>query len=183
MDDRTALADLIREKSLKFGDFTLASGKKASYYLDCRNVTLDARGARLIGAGMLELIRDDLPQLVGGMAIGADPITAAILTLAGVEGLPLRGVMVRKEAKQHGTGKYVEGPFAPGEELVVVEDVVTTGGSSLLAIERAEAVGLKVRRVLAIVDRLEGGREAFAARGYELTTLFTIQDFGVKEPK
>lgn len=179
MYDRSALADLIREKSLKFGAFTLASGKQANYYLDCRNVTLDARGALLIGTGMLELLRGDLPPLVGGMAIGADPITAAILTVAGAAGVPLRGVMVRKEAKQHGTGKYVEGPFAPGEELVIVEDVVTTGGSSLLAIERAEAVGLKVRRVLAIVDRLEGGREAFAARGYELTTLFTIRDFGI----
>ena len=113
------------------------------------------------------------------MAIGADPITAAILTLAGMRGLPLRGVMVRKEAKQHGTGKLVEGPFREGESIAIVEDVVTTGGSSLLAIERCEAVGLKVQRVLAIIDRLEGGREAFAARGYELTTLFTIRDFGI----
>ena len=128
---------------------------------------------------MLELLGGDMPDLVGGMAIGADPITAAILTLAGVEGLPLRGVMVRKEAKQHGTGKLVEGPFQPGESIVIVEDVVTTGGSSLLAIERCEAVGLKVKRVLAIIDRLEGGREAFAATGYELTTLFTIRDFGI----
>jgi orotate phosphoribosyltransferase len=182
MYDRQGLIDLIREKALRFGEFTLASGKKASFYLDCRNVTLDARGAQLIGAGMLDLLRDDMPPLVGGMAIGADPITAAILTLAGVEGLPLRGVMVRKEAKQHGTGKFVEGPFVAGEELVIVEDVVTTGGSSLLAIERAEAVGLKVRRVLAIVDRLEGGREAFAAKGYELTTLVTIRDFGIAAP-
>jgi orotate phosphoribosyltransferase len=179
MYDRQALIALIRETALQFGEFTLASGKKASFYLDCRKVTLDARGARLIGAGMLELLRKDTPQLVGGMAIGADPITAAILTLAGVEGLPLRGVMVRKEAKQHGTGKYVEGPFNAGEEVVIVEDVVTTGGSSLLAIERCEAAGLKVRRVLAIVDRLEGGREAFASRGYELTTLLTIRDLGI----
>jgi orotate phosphoribosyltransferase len=183
MYDRQALIDLIREKSLRFGDFTLASGKKASYYLDCRNVTLDSRGAKLIGAGMLELLAADMPPLVGGMAIGADPITAAILTLAGVEGVPLRGVMVRKEAKQHGTGKFVEGPYAAGEELVIVEDVVTTGGSSLLAIERAEAVGLKVRRVVAIVDRLEGGQEAFAARGYELTTLVTVRDFGIEAPQ
>src|SRR5919106_4733930 len=95
--DRNALIALIREQALRFGDFTLASGKKASFYLDCRKVTLDARGAKLIGAGMLELLRGDMPQLVGGMAIGADPITAAILTLAGIEGLPLRGVMVRKE--------------------------------------------------------------------------------------
>jgi len=166
MYDRETLQRLIRDKALRFGDFTLASGKQAKYYLDCREVTLDAQGARLVGEGMLELLAGNMPDLVGGMAIGADPITAAILTLAGVRDIPLRGVMVRKEAKQHGTGKFVEGPFRAGESLVVVEDVVTTGGSSLLAIERCEAVGLKVRRVLAIIDRLEGGREAFAARGY-----------------
>jgi orotate phosphoribosyltransferase len=181
MYDKQALIDLIKETALQFGDFTLASGKKATFYLDCRKVTLDSRGAKLIGAGMLELLGDKLPQLVGGMAIGADPITAAILTLAGVEGKSLRGVMVRKEPKQHGTGKYVEGPYTAGEELVIVEDVVTTGGSSLLAIERCEAAGLKVKRVLAIVDRLEGGREAFAAKGYELTTLLTIKDFGINQ--
>jgi orotate phosphoribosyltransferase len=179
MYDRETLQRLIRDKALRFGDFTLASGKQAKYYLDCREVTLDAQGARLVGEGMLELLAGNMPDLVGGMAIGADPITAAILTLAGVRDIPLRGVMVRKEAKQHGTGKFVEGPFRAGESLVVVEDVVTTGGSSLLAIERCEAVGLKVRRVLAIIDRLEGGREAFAARGYELTTLFTVREFGI----
>jgi len=180
MYDRDALQRLIRAKALRFGEFTLASGKKAKYYLDCREITLDAQGARLVGEGMLELLAGDMPNLVGGMAIGADPITAAILTLAGIQGISLRGVMVRKEAKQHGTGKFVEGPFQAGESLVVVEDVVTTGGSSLLAIERCEAVGLNVKRVLAIIDRLEGGREAFAARGYELTTLFTVRDFGIE---
>ncbi len=180
MYDRDALIQLIVDKALKFGDFTLASGKKAKFYLDCRQVTLDAAGARLIGEGMLDLIAHDMPQIVGGMAIGADPITAAILTLAGIRGLPLRGVMVRKEPKQHGTGKTVEGPFREGESIVIVEDVVTTGGSSLLAIERCEAVGLKVKRVLAIIDRVEGGREAFAAKGYELTTLFTVRDFGIE---
>lgn len=179
MYDRNALQQLIRDKALKFGEFTLASGKKASYYLDCRQITLDAQGAKLVGAGMLGLLAGDMPDLVGGMAIGADPITAAILTLAGVQNQPLRGVMVRKEPKQHGTGKTVEGPFQSGESIVIVEDVVTTGGSSLLAIERCEAVGLKVKRVLAIIDRLEGGREAFAAKGHELTTLFTIRDFGI----
>jgi len=180
MYDRDALQQLIRHKALKFGDFTLSSGKKASYYLDCRQVTLDAQGARLVGEGMLDLLSDDLPDLVGGMAIGADPITASILTLAGLKGLPLRGVMVRKEAKQHGTGKLVEGPFQPGESIAIVEDVVTTGGSSLAAIERCEAVGLHIQRVLAIIDRLEGGREAFEQRGYQLKTLFTIRDFGIQ---
>ena len=179
MYDRQALLDLIKQQALKFGDFTLASGKQASFYLDCRQVTLDARGAQLIGAGMLELLAADMPDLVGGMAIGADPITASILTLAGIQGIPLRGVMVRKEPKGHGLGKHVEGPFQAGERLVIVEDVVTTGGSSLKAIEHCEAVGLKVDRVLAIIDRLEGGRAVFAARGYELTTLFTIKDFGI----
>jgi orotate phosphoribosyltransferase len=179
MYDRESLKQLVRDKALKFGNFTLASGKKARYYLDCRQITLDSQGARLIGEGMLELLAGDMPDLVGGMAIGADPITAAILTLAGINNLPLRGVMVRKEPKQHGTGRTVEGPFQSGESVAIVEDVVTTGGSSLLAIERCEEAGLKVQRVLAIIDRLEGGREAFAARGYELTTLFTVRDFGV----
>jgi len=180
--DKQELIALVREKALQFGEFTLASGKKASYYLDCRKVVLDSVGARLIGEGMLELLGDGPPDLVGGMAIGADPITGAIVTLAGVRGVPLRGVMVRKEPKQHGTGRYVEGPYREGETLVIVEDVVTTGGSSLLAIERCEAVGLRVKRVMAIIDRLEGGREAFAARGYELTTLLTIEDFGIEPP-
>ncbi len=180
MYDKQALIELVRAKALKFGDFTLASGKKAKYYLDCRPVTLDSAGACLVGYGMLDLLGDNLPPLVGGMAIGADPITGAILTLAGVRGTPLRGIMVRKESKGHGTERYVEGAYAEGEEVVIVEDVVTTGGSSLLAIERCESVGLKVRRVLAIVDRLSGGREAFAERGYELTTLLTVRDFGIE---
>jgi len=180
MYDRQALLELVGQQALEFGDFTLASGKKASYYLDCRKVTLDARGAQLVAAGMLELLADDMPPLVGGMAIGADPITGAILALAGARDLPLRGVIVRKEPKGHGTGKLVEGPYQSGEQVVIVEDVVTTGGSSLRAIEHCEAAGLRVQRVLAIIDRLEGGREAFAQRGYELTTLLTIADFGLR---
>ena len=155
MYDRQALIELIRQQALQFGDFTLASGKKASFYLDCRKVTLDSRGARLIGAGMLELLADDLPPLVGGMAIGADPITASILTLAGAQDIPLRGVIVRKESKEHDTGRFVEGPYESGEELVIVEDVVTTGGSSLKAIERCDARRRWVDR--AAVAALGGG--------------------------
>jgi orotate phosphoribosyltransferase len=185
MYDRQALEQLIRDQALQFGQFTLASGKEASFYLDCRKVTLDSCGASLIAEGMLALLGEDLPHLVGGMVIGADPITGAILALAGQrqlhgrDGRPLRGIMVRKEAKGHGTGKFVEGPYAEGEEVVIVEDVVTTGGSSLQAIERCRSVGLKVGRVLAIVDRLEGGREAFHAQGVELATLFSIRDLGI----
>jgi orotate phosphoribosyltransferase len=180
MYDRAKLKKLIREHALKFGEFTLASGKTANYYLDCRQVTLRADALPSIAAGMLELMHNDMPELVGGMAIGADPITAAILTIAGEQDKTLRGIMVRKEAKGHGTKKFVEGPYNEGERVVIVEDVVTTGGSSLKAIEHCEAVGLKVERVLAIVDRLEGGQQAFAEKGYQLNTLFTVEDFGIE---
>lgn len=179
MYDKAALMDLVRKLALQLGDFTLASGKKSKYYLDCRKVTLDSAGANLIADGMLELLGADLPDAVGGMAIGADPITAAIITVAGRSGKSLRGFIVRKEAKQHGTGRDVEGPVQPGDRVIVVEDVVTTGGSSLAAIEKAEVFGLKVLGVLAIIDRLEGGRETLAARGYSLQTLLTIRDFGL----
>ncbi len=182
MYDKQKLIDLIREKALKFGDFTLASGKKAKYYLDGKQVTLDAAGAMLIGEGILELLGDKLPVAVGGMAIGADPITAAVITMAGVRGVPLKGILVRKEAKGHGTQQFIEGPVKPGDDIVVVEDVVTTGGSSLLAIERIEAAGLKVKQVICIIDRMEGGAEAFGSRGYPFTSLLTIKDFGIEPP-
>ncbi len=182
MYDRAALIELIRQKALKIGKFTLASGKEASYYLDCRQITLDSRGANLIGEGILDLLGQQIPDAVGGMAIGADPITAAIVTLAGQRGLPINGFIVRKEPKGHGRGRDVEGPVQTGQQVVIVEDVVTTGGSSLLAIERVEAFGLKVREVIAIVDRLEGGRQAFEQRGYALRTLLTIRDLGLEPP-
>ena len=177
--DRVALMDLIRAKALEFGDFTLASGKKASFYLDCRKVTLDPSGANLIGQGMLELMADNYPDAVGGMAIGADPITGAIVTLSGQSGRPLRGFIVRKEAKQHGKGQAVEGPVSAGDRVVIVEDVVTTGGSALLAIDQAVAAGLQVIGALTIIDRQAGGAEAFAAKGVPLKSLFTIAEFGL----
>ncbi len=183
MYDKQALMDLIREKALKFGEFTLVSGKKAKYYLDGKQVTLDSAGAKLVGEGILDLLGDKLPTAVGGMAIGADPITAAVITMAGVRGLSLKGILVRKQAKEHGTQKFVEGPVQPGDDVVIVEDVVTTGGSSLDAIDRVEAAGLKVTRVIAIIDRMEGGAEAFAKRGYPFTSLLTIRDFGLEPPK
>jgi orotate phosphoribosyltransferase len=181
--DRLALLDLVRQKALKFGEFTLASGKKASYYLDGKQVTLDSAGARLVGEGILDLLAGSLPDAVGGMSIGADPITAAVITIAGTRGIALRGFMVRKESKGHGTQRYLEGPVVAGERVVIVEDVVTTGGSSLLAIERCEEFGLKVERVVAIIDRLEGGRQAFTDRGYAFDSLLTIRDFGIEPPK
>lgn len=179
MYDQQALKSLVRDRALRFGDFTLASGKKASYYLDGKQVTLDAAGARLVGDGILELLLPVLPAAVGGMSIGADPITAAVVTMAGVRGLSLSGFMVRKEAKGHGLQRYIEGPVRPGDRVAIVEDVVTTGGSSLIAIQRAEEYGLVVERVIAIIDRMEGGAAAFAERGYSFSSLLTIADFGI----
>jgi orotate phosphoribosyltransferase len=180
--DRDALLELIRTEALQRGEFTLASGKKASYYLDCRNITLHPQGANVIAAGMLDVIQSsgDLPDAVGGMAIGADPITASIVTVAGQRNLPLKGFMVRKEPKGHGTGKQVEGPVTPGQRVVIVEDVITSGGSALKAAEAAQQFGLIVERVIGIIDRLAGGQQAFAAKGIELITLTTIRDFGIE---
>ncbi len=183
MYDKQALIALVRQKALKFGQFTLASGRQATYYLDGKQVTLDPTGARLVAEGLLDLLgASPMPAAVGGMSIGADPITAAVVTMSAVRGTPLLGFMVRKESKGHGTNQYIEGPVTPGQTVVIVEDVVTTGGSSLKAIERAEGFGLKVVGVMAIIDRMEGGAQAFAQRGYPLSSLLTIRDFGIEPP-
>ena len=180
MYDKAALIRLVREKALSFGQFTLASGKQASFYLDCRQVTLHSYGANLIAEGILDLIGDDWPDAVGGLAIGADPITAAAITVAHHRGRALNGFIVRKEPKGHGRGRDVEGPVQPGQKVIIVEDVVTTAGSSLIAIERARAFGLEVMGVVALIDRLEGGAEALAAQGCSLKTLLTVRDFGIE---
>jgi orotate phosphoribosyltransferase len=182
--DKEALIALVRHKSLKFGNFTLTSGKKARYYLDAKQVTLDPHGARLVAEGILDMLAErEMPDAVGGMSIGADPITSAVVTMSAVRGTPLAGFMVRREPKGHGTNQYVEGPVQPGDRVVIVEDVVTTGGSSLMAIERAKLFGLEVTGVVAIIDRMEGGAEAFAAAGYKLTSLLAITDFGISPPE
>ena len=180
--DKQALVDLVARRALKRGSFTLASGKTASYYLDCRLVTLDPLGANLIAAGMLEMIESlGTPiDAVGGMAIGADPISAAIVTVDGARGGKTLGFMVRKEPKGHGGGRQVEGPVEPGQRVVIVEDVITSGGSALKAVEAARAFGLEVVGVFGIIDRLAGGSEAFEAVGLKLQTLLTIRDFGIE---
>lgn len=183
MYDKEALIALVRHRSLKFGEFTLVSGRKASYYLDGKKVTLDPHGSKLIAEGILEMIGgSDMPVAVGGMSIGADPITSAVVTMSAVSGTPISGFMVRKVAKGHGTNQFIEGPVNPGDRVVIVEDVVTTGGSSLTAIKLCEDFGLEVTGVIAIIDRMEGGKEAFAKAGYKLSSLLTIEDFGIKPP-
>jgi len=181
-DTRQELLQLIEQRALQRGTFTLASGRTASFYLDAKQVVLDARGAMLVGRAILERLQalGPLPDAIGGMSIGADPITGAAVTMAGVAGLPLKGFMVRKEPKGHGMKRYVEGPVEPGQRVVIVEDVTTTGGSSLLAIDRAIEFGLKVERVVTVIDRLAGAAAAFAARGIPLEPLVTIRDLGIE---
>lgn len=181
--DLTArLVDLVTRKALKRGTFRLASGREASFYLDAKQVVLDSEGSMLVGQAILArlAVLSRFPDAVGGMSIGADPITSAVVTMAGVAGRPLKGFMIRKEPKDHGTKRYVEGPVEPGQRVVIVEDVTTTGGSSLLAIDRAQEFGLVVDRVLTVIDRLSGAEAAFAARGIPLESLLTIRDLGIE---
>jgi orotate phosphoribosyltransferase len=180
--DRARLVDLLRRDALRTGTFTLASGRTSHYYVDGRKVTLSAEGAAVIGAGVLEQL-SDLPNVsaVGGLTMGADPIVGATLAVAGARGLSrLRGFLVRKEAKAHGTGQLVEGPLEPGSTVAIVDDVATTGGSSLQAVAAVEALGCRVARVVVVLDRLEGAAEAFQAKGLDFRALVTIRDLGVE---
>ena len=150
--------ELIRQRALKFGDFTLASGKKSSYYLDGKQVTLSSEGLLQISWGLLELLKDVNFSGFGGMSIGADPIVGGVLVAAAAaQQRQLLGFMVRKEAKGHGTQRFIEGPIQPGDRVVIVQ-------------------------VVGIVDRLQGGAAAFAARGLPFAALLTIRDFGIEPP-
>ena len=180
MYDRNALTELVNEHAVEHGEFTLASGAKSSYYIDCRKVTLLAAGARLIGEGMLDLLQDVAYDAVGGMTLGADPIVGAIVTLAGESRPDLKGLLVRKEAKSHGTGRAIEGPLQGGERVVVVEDVTTSGGSALQAIEAIRAADCTVVQVLSVLDRLAGASELFAKEGIPFKALLTLNDLGLE---
>lgn len=179
--DREKLIALVHEKALEFGDFTLASGEKASFYLDCRRLTLDGQGANMVAAGILEKLKDSMPDAVGGMAIGADPISAAVITVAWQNGQALRGFIVRKEAKGHGTGRQVEGPVQAGDRVVMMEDVVTTGGSSLRAIAAAREFGLEVDRLIAIVDRGSNSATVFEEVGVRFDCLLHANELNTEQ--
>ena len=182
MAAREELIELVRQKALRFGEFTLTSGRRSHYYIDAKQVTLHPQGARLIGEAMLDLLETTwgLPEAVGGMSVGADPITAAVVTMAGVRGKEVLGFLVRREAKGHGTQRFLEGPVIPGQKAVIVEDVITTGGSALGAASRAREFGLEVVGVIGVIDRLEGGGEAISAAGLPSQSLLTIRDLGIE---
>ncbi len=156
--------------------FTLASGKKSPYYLDCRKITLYGPSYKLIGELFWEELRYTDIEGVAGMSMGADPIVCSILSSALNEERYLEGILIRKEPKKYGTGKQLEGRFWEGMKIAVVEDVVTTGGSLLKAIEACEKEGLNIVKVLALVDREEGGKEAIKEKGYDLKAFFTLSE-------
>ena len=182
MFDRQELIRLFHQRALKFGDFTLASGKKSTYYLDGKQISLHSAGLRLVSLGLLDLLADVPFDAIGGMTIGADPIVGGVLVAAAERNVSLDGFLVRKEPKGHGTQRYVEGPVVPGASVVVIDDVVTSGGSALEAVDRIVEFGCKVVCVVGIVDRKEGGAANFAARGLPFRSLLTIEDFGIAPP-
>jgi orotate phosphoribosyltransferase len=207
IDNRTALLNLIATLSFKLGDFTLASGKKSDYYIDCRTTTLHAEGGRLSGLVLYDLIREHIPnpdriEAVGGLTMGADPLVSntasasawaltdhtEILELSrslelgdeGSEPVPtlIHGFLVRKAEKTHGTGRKIEGFLTPGANVVIVDDVCTTGGSTITAIEAAREAGMHVAGVLCLVDREQGGRANIeaACNGAPFLSVFTATE-------
>ena len=180
-DARQQLIDYISADAVFHGDFTLTSGKKATYYVDLRKVSLDHRVAPLIGQVMLDLIAG-IPDVsaVGGMTMGADPVAAAILHQGAARGLGYDAFVVRKEPKDHGRGKQVEGPDVEGKRVIVLEDTSTTGGSPLKAIEALEKVGAVIAGVAVVVDRNTGARETIEAAGYPYYAAIGLADLGLE---
>ena len=178
---RQRLHDLLLERSVQRGDFTLASGRRSTFYIDARRTTMSAEGLALIGPLAVERLRARgwAPQAVGGLTLGADPVAYALALAARAHGLAIDAFSVRKAAKTHGTGRRIEGCFTPGATVVVVEDVITTGRSALDAIEAVRAEGGRVLGVLAVVDREEGGREALTAAGHAVDALLTARELGL----
>lgn len=178
MTKRERLRALLLERSVKRGDFVLASGARSSYYVDCRIAATSAEGQALIGEVALEAIDAGglQPQVVGGLTMGADPVAYAIAHASWTTGDPIDAFTVRKQPKEHGTGKRIEGNFRDGVRALVIEDVITSGGSALQACDAVEAEGGRVVGVLAVIDREAGGREKIEARGYPVSTLFRISE-------
>ncbi|NLO05309.1 MAG: orotate phosphoribosyltransferase [candidate division WS1 bacterium] len=178
---RLRLRDLLVERAIRYGHFVLASGQTSSYYVDKTQITLMGEGLYCLGRIILDQIEGMEVQAVGGMTIGADPIAGAVSALGIAHGQHIDAFIVRKERKERGTQQRVEGPLPQGARVVVLEDVITTGGSAIDAIKAVEEErDAEVVQVLSMVDRLQGGREAIVEAGYDFTALFTVEDLGVK---
>ncbi len=178
--ERRALIDLIAADAVFHGDFTLSSGKKATYYVDMRKLTLDHRAAPAIGRLVLDAVRDLNVDAVGGLTLGADPIANAVMHASVAAGTPMDAFVVRKEPKDHGRGRQIEGAEVAGKRVVIVEDTSTTGGSPLKAAEVAAAAGAEIVAVVTVVDRKTGAQAAVEAAGYEWRSLIDLDDLGLQ---
>jgi orotate phosphoribosyltransferase len=180
MDDkRRRLVELLKEKSFRYSPdkpFKLASGRQSPFYVDCRPVTHSAEGLALTGEIIFHLINDLDVQAAGGLTMGADPLAHALSLVSWQKGKPINAFSVRKAMKEHGAGGLVVGAVQPGDKVVILEDVITTGGSTLKAIAAAREFGLSVLKVIVLVDRQEGGREAIAREVAQVEAVFAISD-------
>ena len=179
MSGREKLLELILERALLYDPvrgFTLSSGKKSTYYFDCKRVTLFSEAVLPLGEALWQEAASEEIQAVGGLTLGADPLVMAVCAYAGLKGIPLEGFIVRKEAKGHGTQRWIEGFVQEGSRALIVDDVITTGGSVLKAIERSEEAGLQVAKVVVLLDREEGGRENIVSKGYSFSAVFTFTE-------
>ncbi len=179
MDEKARLLSILKDLSYEEGDFVLTSGKRSTFYIDCKETTLNPEGLYLVGKLMYGMVRE-IPGIdaVGGVSIGGDPLVCSVMLAAYGAKDGLRGFFIRKEPKGHGTNRWIEGAknLRPGMNVIILEDVVTTGGSSYKAIEATEREGYKVVGTVAILDRLEGGRETIESKGYLFRSIFTLQD-------
>jgi orotate phosphoribosyltransferase len=175
-EQRQVLMHLLAERAYRHGSFTLASGRTSNHYVNCKPVSLSGQGLALLSAQMLELVEAEAAA-VAGLTLGADPLVSGVAQAAALAGRSLDALIVRKEAKGHGTGAWLEGPLpAAGSRITVLEDVVTTGGSSLKAVHQLREAGYVVERVVTIVDRQEGGQAAMEAAGLDLRSLFLLEE-------
>jgi orotate phosphoribosyltransferase len=170
------LLALLRQKAVLHGDFVLSSGQRSNVYLDARRVTLSAEGSVLVGRVFLDALGGAGAEAIAGLTLGADPIVAAIALMSGLDGLALDGLIVRKERKEHGAGRRIEGPWRPGLRVAVVDDTLTTGASSLSAARAVEEEGGHVCGVYALIDREQGARQAIERAGYAFHAIFTAAE-------
>ena len=173
---RQNLLSLLTKFAYQEGDFTLSSGVKSSYYINCKQVTLRAEGALIIGRLLFSQLPEDT-QAVAGLTLGADPLVSAVSVVSAYCNKPIPALIIRKEPKGHGTKAYIEGPtLETGAKVIVLEDVVTTGRSAMQAVERLQAAGYQVEQIIALVDRQQGGKELYQSKGLKFQSLFSIQE-------
>lgn len=177
---KTKLLALLKKEALKTGKFTLSSGKTSNYYLDGRIITLTPEGAYLVAGIMLELVKDEDIDAIGGPTLGADPIVGAIAVLSHINNIPIKTFIVRKAVKEHGTQRQIEGPqLKAGSKVILVDDVATTGKALIEAKQALDKINVRVEKAIVIVDRGEGAAQNLASAGLKLESIFEIKDLGL----